>query len=55
MEITGYRKLAVAILMMLVGTITLLTGSIDQETFKWILTSSGVAYLAANTVSKFTS
>jgi hypothetical protein len=49
----GYRKLIVAILMMLLGTITLVVGAIDQETFKWIIASSGVAYLAANSISAF--
>lgn len=51
----GYRKLAVTVLMMVIGTVTLLTGAIDQETFKWILTSSGVAYLISNSISKFAS
>jgi hypothetical protein len=49
----GFRKLAVTVLMMVIGTITLLMGAIDQETFKWILTSSGVSYLLANSISKF--
>jgi hypothetical protein len=49
----GFRKLAVTVLMMVIGTITLLMGAIDQETFKWILTSSGISYLTMNAVSKF--
>lgn len=50
----GYRKLIVTILVMGIATATLLMGSIDQDTFKWLIGASGLGYLAANTTGKFT-
>ncbi len=49
----GYRKLAVTVLIMLIATMLLILGSIDQEVFKWLMTSSGVTYLTTNVVAKF--
>lgn len=49
----GYRKLIVTLVMMLVATLLIAQGVIDQETFKWLMTSSGVAYLASNAIAKF--
>jgi hypothetical protein len=38
---------------MLLATITLSINVIDQDTFKWLIASSGVAYLAANAAKGF--
>jgi hypothetical protein len=49
----GYRKLAVTFAVMAIATVLIYSGTIDQDTFKWLMASSGVAYLAANSVAKF--
>ena len=53
MTFKGYRKLLVTLVMMLVATLLIVQGVIDQETFKWLMTSSGVGYLGFNALSKF--
>jgi len=53
MVFKGYRKFIITILVMLVATILLQAGTLDQETFKWLMMSSGVGYLGFNSLSKF--
>lgn len=49
----GYRKLAVTFAVMGIATALIILGVVDQDTFKWLMSSSGVGYLAANSLAKF--
>ena len=49
----GYRKLSVTFAVMIIASTLVFAGTIDQETFKWLMGASGVGYLAANSLAKF--